>query len=218
MVREVHRRLQHQYRAADLGNLPDPLDEAIYILLSRQTRENTYQQLYLDLRQRFPTWDQVLHVPTVELEVLLRPGGFQRQRAAQLADLLRAVQRLNLEETGEPRLDLELLRPMDNERLIKVLTSLPGVGPKSARCIMGYSLGRDVLAVDTHVARVMDRLGIVPVRKGKPRASEYDAAVPPRIRVRFHVNLIHHGRAVCTSRSPACHRCPVVELCPSGLS
>ena len=212
-VRVVHRRLQRRYRSADLGNLADPLDETIFIVLSKQTREATYQQLYQTLHSRVGgDWSALADLDRVELEELLRPGGFQRQRAGQLIQLVAAV-RERCEARGLPDLTLDWLRDLDDIRCEDELVSLPGVGPKTARCVMGYSLGRNVLAVDTHVARVMGRLGLVEPSPGKPDHAVFEAAVPTRIRVRFHMNLVHHGREVCTSRTPKCDRCCIAALC-----
>lgn len=213
-VRDIHRRLQRRYRAADLGNVADPLDEAIYIVLSRQTQEAMYQELYTRLRRRCGgDWSAVLEMDTSELEALLRPGGFHRQRAAQLRSLIAAV-RARCDQLGTERLTLDWLADLDDARCECELVALPGIGPKTARCVMGYALGRNVLAVDTHVARVMARLGLIEPVTGKPNHAYIEAIVPERIRVRFHVNLIHHGRAVCTARAPRCDRCCIAHLCP----
>jgi len=224
-VQAIHRALQRRYHAADLGNQIDPLDEAVYILLSKQTQEATYQRLFASLKDRFFTWDDLLQEATApELEELLRPGGFQRQRTYQLLALLTAVRRAcddrtsQLENAGFKPLSLDFVRQLNDSECEAFLVSLPGIGPKTARCIMGYSLRRDVLAVDTHVERVMTRLGLAQRVKSKVSHADFECVVPPRIRVRFHVNLIHHGRAVCRAQRPLCHECVVRRFCevPTG--
>jgi endonuclease-3 len=97
------------------------------------------------------------------------------------------------------------------------LRSLPGVGPKTVACVLAFALERPALPVDTHVHRVATRLGLLPPRTSAARAHELlAAAVPPRIRVSFHVALIRHGRAICRAGRPFCERCPLLDLCPEG--
>lgn len=210
--------LELRYRSADLGNLEDPLDEAIYILLSLQTRESVYRKVFENLKASYGNWRELLDAPREDLVQILRPGGFQRRRAETLHRFIEAVS----EECGrrasrpEEPLNLEFLHEMGDKEALAFLVGLPGVGPKTARCIMSYSLGRDAFAVDTHVRRVLERLGVVEEVKGKPRHDEIERLVPSKIRKRFHINLVHHGRAVCRSQQPACGDCVLVSFCARG--
>jgi len=94
--------------------------------------------------------------------------------------------------------------------------SLPGVGKKTARCVMSYALDREQLAVDTHVRRIITRLGLVADRSGKPDHEAFQNLVPRRLRKRMHINLIHHGRAVCTGPLPKCGQCVLISFCDQG--
>lgn len=207
--------LQLEHRSATLGNFDDPLEEAIYILLSRQTQEATYQRTYADLRGHWDDWDAVRHAPIEDIELLLKPSGLSKQRSRQLKLLLDTVAD-DCSQRGLHGLTLDWLRDIDDDDAQAYLESLPGFSTKSARCIMHYSLGRDVLAVDTHVRRILDRLGIVRDRGGKVKHSAYDEAVPAKYRQRLHINLIHHGRVYCKSRAPRCSSCPLISFCPPG--
>ena len=208
--------LELSYRSADLGNLDDPLDEAVYILLSLQTRESVYRQVFRQLKLTYECWDEVLESPVEELVGILRPAGFQERRAATLRDFLFAVAEENERRGFEGLLSLDFLSGMDNEEVLEFLVGLPGVGPKTARCIMAYSLRREAFAVDTHVRRVLERLGVIEERKGKPRHDEIERLIPGKIRRRFHINLVHHGRAVCRSRQPRCGECVLMSFCAAG--
>lgn len=109
---------------------------------------------------------------------------------------------------------LRILNDMSIAHAEKFLMSLPGVGLKTARCVLMFSLGRKVFPVDTHVNRVMTRLGLVrPQRLTENSQNIIQRAVPPNLRHNLHVNLIMHGRKVCTSRNPACESCFLSDLC-----
>jgi DNA (cytosine-5)-methyltransferase 1 len=222
VVERVDELLDDMYRSADLGNVQDVLSEAVYILLSKQTREPVYQHVFAELRRRFPTWLQLRRARLATVERVIRPAGFGNQRAGQLHALMHEVDRANRElGTGPYRreggdLTLEFLREWRPQDAEAFLENLPGIGPKSARCILSYALGQDRLAVDTHVRRILTRLGVVADRPGKPDHDAFEAAIPPARRVRLHMNLVHHGRAVCQETSPRCGECPLVSFCAAG--
>ena len=222
LIQRIAELLEVTYRSADLGNFEDPLEEAIYIMISRQTREEVYREVYSALRRRYPRWEDVAAAPRDHLRDLLRPAGFFEQRADQLKLLLDAVGEANRERLvgpfGTPAGDLTLdflhgLSDCDAEAFLR---KLPGIGPKSARCILSYSLKRDAFAVDTHVRRIFIRLGLVESRGIKADHDPFQASVPPRLRTQLHVNMVHHGRAVCRQTNPSCHQCVLVSFCEEG--
>jgi DNA (cytosine-5)-methyltransferase 1 len=212
----VHEILELTYRNASLGNFADPLEETVYILLSRQTQEIGYQRAHRTLRERWPSWLEVLHAPANELSDVLRPAGFGPTRAKQLQALLGEVQQACQARGLDGELTLNWLADLSDADAEAFLTALPGIGAKSARCVMHYAMDRKTIAVDTHVRRVLDRLGLVPDRGGKVKHSDYDEVVPPRLRQKLHVNLIHHGRKLCRSTRPRCAECPLISFCPTG--
>jgi len=222
LVERIAELLEVTYRSADLGNFENPLEEAVYIMISRQTREEVYREVFAALRDRYPRWEEAAGASRDELRDLLRPAGFHEQRADQLKDLLEAVAKANRERDlgpfAQPATDLTLdfLHEMSDEDAEAFLRQLPGIGPKSARCILSYSLGRDTFAVDTHVRRIFIRLGLVESRGIKADHDPFQEAVPPRLRRQLHINLVHHGRAVCQQTKPACHECVLVSFCGDG--
>jgi DNA (cytosine-5)-methyltransferase 1 len=222
IIERIDELLEVRYRSADLGNLSDPLDETIYILLSRQTREEGYQQTFRKLRARYTKWVEILSANPEEIEELLRPVGFQRARSRELLGILEMVRADNQARRcgpyASPPVDLTLghLSGFSDRDAEAFLDGLPGIGPKSARCIMAYSLGRDRFAVDTHVYRIFQRLGIVATRTRKADHDPLELAVPQRLRTRLHVNLVHHGRAICTGPRPKCDQCVLISFCKTG--
>lgn len=210
--------LEVAYRSGDLGNMDCVLDEAIYILLSLQTRETVYQRVFRELQAAYPSWRDLLEAPDEELVEVLRPGGFQLQRAVKLRKLLNAVAADNAGRGIGPQseLTLDYLREMPAADAERFLKSLPGIGTKSARCIAIYALSHDLFPVDTHVERIFDRLGLLPKTGRKPAHDDYQNLVPKPLRKRLHINLVHHGRAVCQSENPRCGRCTLVSFCERG--
>ena len=211
--------LEVAYRSADLGNVDNVLSEIVYILLSLNTQETVYQRVFARLRQRYPRWIDVAEAATSDLEGILRPGGLQSQRAAYLQALLEDVLADNRRRgiglaCDDDDLTLEYLHEMEDDEAEAFLVSLPGVGKKTARCVMAYALNRYTFPVDTHVARIFGRLGLI-ARQEKPAHDLYQTMVPRQSRKRLHINLIHHGRSVCRSRA-RCDTCVLVSFCPVG--
>jgi len=222
LIQRIDELLEARYRSADLFNLDDPLEEVVFILLSQQTRETVYRRVYDDLRRRYPRWEDAASAPLERLETVLRPAGFQRRKAVQLKALLQAVAEANRDRgigpTGHPvgDLTLDFLNSLDDEAAERFLVGLPGIGPKSARCVLSYSLNREAFAVDTHVHRIFGRLGVVPSVGRKADHDPFQDAVPARIRKRLHINLVHHGREVCRSQNERCGECVLVSFCGRG--
>jgi endonuclease III len=212
-VRRLAALLAKTYGTPDLGNLIDPLDEAVYILLTLQTPISRAREVWLALRARFTTWDQVLSAPQEALADVLRPSGFHCQRAKILHDLLRAVRAT----FGE--LSLARCGAMITEEAERQLRGLPGLDRKTARCILLYSFDRAVFPVDSNTYRFSQRYGILRSDTRFRRASVHDALqalVPPAERRALHVNLVVHGQRTCLPRAPLCSTCAVRRSCETG--
>jgi endonuclease III len=209
---EIHRRLQDTYHSASLGNKKNPLDELIYIQLSIRTREGAYQSIYSSLRRAVGgMWGRLLTVPDEMLLPALEPGGMARVKLERLRGIVATI------KARFGRVTLAPLHRMSDTDAETFLLTLPGVGPKAARCVMMYSLGRQVFPVDSHCLRVLRRLGLVPPNIDRKKAhNQVQELVPPSLRHRLHVNLIHHGREVCVSGRPRCSICPLLSICPTG--
>ncbi len=224
LIERIDELLEARYRSAGLFNLDDPLDETVFILLSQQTREAVYRRVFADLKRHYPRWTDAASAPVRDLRAVLKPAGFQRRKARQLKDLLCSVQEANQERGAGPAakppadLTLSFLASMDDREAESFLTSLPGMGPKSARCVLSYSLDRPAFAVDTHVHRIFKRLGAVKSTGRKSDDDPFQDAVPEKMRKRLHINLVHHGREVCRSQHERCGECVLVSFCQRGRS
>lgn len=217
-LQRIDELLEVTYRSADLGNHDDPLAEAIYIILSRQTRETVYQATYAEMRERWPTWHDLASAKERDLARTIRAAGFGSSRAKQIKDLLRTVAHDCHKRGLGNAITLDWLAELGDTEAEAYLLGLPGIGPKSARCILHYSLDRAAFAVDTHVRRILDRLALVRDRPGKVVHEHYEKLVPAKMRQRLHINLVHHGRKLCTTRAPRCAKCPLISFCPEGKS
>jgi len=210
-LREIENRLRREYGQPRHFNPADPLDDLIFLVLSRMTQEVKYIRTYSRLRDSLSTWHAVRDAPPDDLETLIHEAGLAPTKAAQIQAILGEI------EAREGRLSLHRLRGMETDEVEQYLTSLPGVARKTALCVMLYTLGRDVLPVDTHVWRVAQRLGLAPAGQwSEARGRILEAAVPGELRGSLHVTMIAHGRRACRARAPICESCMLVDLCPTA--
>lgn len=212
IVREVDERLRQSYGVSRLGNKKDPLDELIFIILSNKSREEAYFASFAALKERFPSWSEVAKATIEEIEETIRFGGLAGKKARAIKQLLNDIE----EETG--KVDLSFLRKLNDESAEAFLRKLVGVGPKTARCVLSYSLDRPAFAVDANVARLMWRLGWSTHKHVTARVQDQlEDIVPPDIRLSLHMNFVVHGRSVCTQIGPRCDACMLADLCPFAL-
>jgi len=186
-----------------------PIDELILTVLSQNTNDRNRDVAYQRLRRRFATWEDVRDAPVQEVEEAIRPGGLAPTKSVRIQEILRALD-------GDA---LGWLEEAPIEEARRRLCELPGVGRKTAACVLLFAYGRHDVPVDTHVYRVGTRLGLF-----RPGAS-FDEAHDQLLRLtdpgdayEVHVALIRHGRRTCTARAPRCRECPLLDLCPYGRS
>jgi endonuclease-3 len=189
----------------------DPLDMLVATILSQATSDANSDRTFDALKQRFPDWESVLRARESTLADTIRMGGLANQKAAVIRDLLRQIK----ERHGA--LDLSFLRELPTEEAARYLSGFRGIGPKTVACTLLFACGRDIFPLDTHIFRILRRVGLVPAKCSDARAHELmTRAVPPGKFYSFHVNLIRHGRRICRPRDPLCERCPIVEYCDYG--
>lgn len=189
----------------------DAVGELVLTVLSQNTADTNSGRAFVQLMRRYPSWEAIAEAPPDELMATIQNGGLAQQKGPRIQAILRAV--------GErsPEWDLGFLRQLPLEEARTWLRALPGVGPKTAACVLLFSLGLPAMPVDTHVERVSKRLGMVPAKATAEQAHELlERLVPPDDYYRFHMLLIKHGRRTCIARRPACERCPLFE-CPSRV-
>ncbi len=186
-----------------------PVSELVLTLLSQHTSDHNSGKAMHRLLEHFPRWDQIIAAPTSEVEDAIRPGGLAPTKAPRLQALLAEVK----ERTDD--YDLSELAELPLDEAKAWLRSLPGVGPKTAACVLLFALGRPALPVDTHVERVAHRLGLVPKKTSAEKAHVIlEKKLAPDEVYAFHVDLIQHGRRTCHARGPRCDDCPLLARCP----
>jgi len=185
----------------------DPLAELVLTVLSQSTNDRNRDVAFLRLRERFPSWEAVRDAPVEEIEEAIRPGGISKVKSVRIQAILRAI--------GDP-LDLSWMRDAPVAESRAYLCALPGVGRKTAACVLLFAYGLRDVPVDTHVSRVGTRLGLL--RPKAPFEELHDAMVdltPAGAELELHVNLLRHGRRTCHAQRPACDACALARMCPS---
>jgi endonuclease III len=211
-VLEIYRRLAERHGPLEPPRRLDPIEELILTVLSQNTSDVNRDRAFAAMRASYPTWEALAEANPLALASAIRPGGLSNIKAPRILSILREIR-----ERQGGSLDLSWMHQASSDAVEKYLTSLPGVGPKTAACVLAFALGRPALPVDTHVFRVARRLGFLDERTDAARAHRVmEELVPEDLRVRMHVGLIRHGRTICRAGRPACEVCLLQELCPTA--
>jgi endonuclease-3 len=204
-VRAIRDRLRELYGRPTQKPHRRPVEELVRTILSQNTNDTNRDVAFARLRERFPTWEAVRDAPLEAVEEAIRPGGLAPQKAPRIQEALREL---------DDNLDLCWLESAPREQALEFLTSLPGVGRKTAACVLIFAFGRPEIPVDTHVYRVGGRLGMFPPKASFERAhDEMRAVTDPSDAYELHINLIEHGRRVCRPQ-PRCEECALRRMCP----
>jgi endonuclease III len=180
----------------------------VFIILSARTRGRNHEAVYRQLRRCYRTWAAVMEASVDDIEHVIHDAGLSRVKARQIHQLLHRLSA----DFGD--LSGRHLRAMGTDALEEYLVSLPGVGLKTARCVMMYSLDRRVFPVDTHCMRLFANLGIINGRMRFDYAQDpLQSLVPLGIRHSLHVNVVAHGRNTCIPGAERCGECPIERLC-----
>ena len=210
-VAAICRRLRKAYGPVEPPRPRPVLDSLVRTILSQNTSDSNSGAAFEELRRRFDDWEAVGRAPTARIARAIRKAGLSNQKAPRIKAILEEI----YEERGE--LSLEFLSSMRAGRAVEYLRKLPGVGPKTAACVLLFACRKPVLPVDTHVHRVSRRLELIAPGTDAAKAHEVLAPiVPPRRVLEFHIQLIRHGRSRCSARNPQCEECPLLDLCPEG--
>jgi endonuclease-3 len=190
-----------------------PLDELIATVLSQHTSDANSSRAYENLRGRFPTWEDAAEAPVYEVAAAIQTGGLANVKAPRIQAILHAV----AGASGAYTIDWLAGRPLPQAR--EWLLALPGVGHKTAACVLLFSLGLPAMPVDTHVHRVVRRLGLTdPKEDAEQVCATMEAAIGPNRDAIFalHMNLVRHGRTTCHARRPRCGSCVLRDVCPNA--
>ena len=210
LFHQIATRLTNCYGTPTLGDLADPVQEIFYILLSSKTSDGQYRRTYAALAARFPRLIDLAEASLRDIRACIHTGGLARAKANRLKRIARILVKLGPDPS-------ESLRSMSAPNVYSFLTALPGVGPKSALCVMMCSLNHDVLPVDVNMSRIAVRVGAVPPELKHYRYQQLLPRLTPDGRSKeLHVAMVVHGRTMCVPRSPKCGACPIRDLCRFG--
>jgi endonuclease-3 len=209
-VRRIRDRLRELYGRPFAPPHGQGLDELILTVLSQSTNDRNRDVAFLALRERFGSWAAVRDAPNADVERAIRPGGISKVKSVRIQEILREV---DIEDFDARLAELPVGQARDE------LVALPGVGRKTAACVLCFAFGMHDIPVDTHVSRVGTRLHLFTPKAGfEQMHDEMLALTPPGQALELHVNLLRHGRRTCHARTPDCPRCALRRMCPSRRS
>lgn len=186
--------------------LPNPLDLLIATILSQNTNDNNSYKAFQNLKDKYKSWDELINEKRVTIESVIRVAGLAKQKSGAIKNLIS-----ELNKRGS--LSLNFIKGLDNDSAIEQLTDFNGIGVKTASCVLLFALDRNVCPVDTHVHRIVNRIGIVSEKTPDKTFYALNNKFPESVAHSFHTNLIRLGREVCKPTNPNCGICPLIKLC-----
>ena len=209
-IHEVYERLVELHGELELIPRRTPMRELVLTMLSHRTTHKDEELAYERMMERFKTWEGVRDAPVEGLTDAIRTSRYPEAKARNIKETLSLL----FEERGEANIDF--LAEMSADEGMKWLTSLPGVGVKTATLVLLFNFHKPVLPVDTHVHRISLRVGLIPEKTSANKAHDSLLEMLPEdpyVLYNFHKALYRHGQRVCTYSRPRCERCPLTGLC-----
>jgi len=211
-IEEIIERLEQAYGPRKWQPDRDPIDVFIGTILSQNTSDANSGRAFASLIASFDSWEAVASAPVEHIARAIKSGGLSQIKAVRIKQVLEQI------EKEQGHISLASLKAMNMAEAEEYLMRLPGVGHKTARCVLLFSLGKPSLPVDTHIFRVAKRLGLIDSRASIEKAhSLLQEQIPPSKVYQFHVHMIEHGRQICHARQPRCNMCILRSACPSSL-
>jgi len=211
-IEEVIELLEQEYGPRRWQPDRNPIDVLIGTILSQNTSDANSGRAFASLKASFDSWEAVASAPAEHIAQVIKSGGLSQIKSVRIKQALEQI------EKEQGRISLDSLKAKTMAEAEDYLMRLPGVGHKTARCVLLFSLGKPSLPVDTHVFRVAKRLGLIDSKTSIEKAhSLLQEQIPPSQVYQFHVHMIEHGRRICHARQPRCDRCILSDICPSSL-
>ena len=211
IVAQIHTRLDKKFggEAWDTSRKPsDPLDTLMRTILSQNTTDDNRDRAYNTLRKQYPTWEKVMRATPEKIQDAIKVAGLAKQKGSAMQNFLKCLHK----ELGV--LSLDYLKNTDTDEAITQLTQHKGIGVKTAYIVLAFACQQDLCAIDTHVYRIMQRVGIIDPTCNKEKAHTQLRPLIPKNKARaFHVNLLDLGKTICHARTPHCATCIIADLC-----
>lgn len=190
------------------SKMPDPLELLIATILSQNTNDINSHKAFINLKSAYPNLRELAAVRPRRIETLIRVGGLARKKSKVIVQVTGEIVR-NFDD-----FDRRALRKLKGRDLLVRLRNLKGVGYKTASCVLLFSLGDDdAFPVDTHVHRILNRLGVVHTPTPDQTFLAVRDEIPKCRGYELHINLIKFGRKTCTAQKPRCHECELFDIC-----
>ena len=203
--------LEREYGKLEWHPDGKPLAGLVRTILSQNTSDTNSRRAFDMLMFTFGSWEAIASAPVEHIAYAIRVGGLSKVKAVRIKEILNQIKR------EQDCISLDFLNSMNASEAKEYLMRLPGVGEKTANCVLLFSLGKPCLPVDTHVFRVAKRLGLIDARTSIKEAHRLlQQQVPPSGVYQFHIHMIEHGRKICHARNPECGRCILSNDCPSS--
>jgi len=210
IIEKVIEYLEHEYGPLEWRPSREPIDVLIATILSQNTSDVNSRRAFDSLISTFDSWESMASAPAEHIAQAIKSGGLSQIKALRIKLILNGIKR----ERG--CINLDFLSAMSTPEDKDYLMHLPGVGPKTASCVLLFGLGKPSLPVDTHVFRVARRLGLIESSVSINKAHNLlQEQIPPSKVYQFHLHMIEHGRRVCHARQPRCNVCVLKEVCPT---
>ncbi len=207
-IQKINDILEEEFGIPEREDNEDPLDVLIHTILSQNTNDINSGRAYDKLRERFPTWEDVLNADINELAEVIRIGGLARQKSIRIKELLRWI------KDTYGKLNIDFVCDMEPSDVIEIFTKLNGIGLKTINVMLCFACGKDVFPVDTHIFRVSKRLALIPDNATPEKAHYIIGKIFPEGKAySLHVNMITFGREICHAQRPECRNCPLIEYC-----
>jgi endonuclease-3 len=211
-IEDVIELLEQEYGPRKWQPDRDPIDMLIGTILSQNTSDANSGRAFASLKASFDSWKAVASAPAEHIARVIKSGGLSQIKAVRIKQVLEQI------EKEQGRISLDSLKSRNMAEAEDYLMRLPGVGHKTASCVLLFSLGKPSLPVDTHVFRVAKRLGLIDSRISPEKAHNLlQEQIPPSKVYQLHIHMIEHGRRICHARQPRCNRCIFRSVCPSSL-
>ncbi len=208
LIEEIDSLLREYYGVPKRSEgMQNPLDVLIGTILSQNTNDKNSWRAYRNLKDRYSSWEEVRQLDRISLEQEIKVAGLGRQKSAAILEVLNDL----FEKKGT--LNLDHTYSMDDTEILEELTSYKGVGVKTASCVLMFSLRRNVCPVDTHVNRIVNRVGLVSSNQPEKTFNTLFGKIPEGLAHSFHSNLILLGREFCKPTNPDCSNCPLLQVC-----
>jgi endonuclease III len=213
LVKYITQNLEAAYGVPVNDSPYDPLSELILTILSQSTTDINSQRAFENLKRRFPDWESARRARASSIAAAIKSGGLANAKSMVIKNALNQIKK------RRGSLDLSFLHTSPIEEAREFLTSLAGVGPKTAACVLLFACDRKIFPMDVHILRITKRIGLIPERFSDEQShKKMEKLVPLNKHYSLHVNLIRHGRQICRPQKPKCDKCPLVEQCDYGQS